>query len=181
VRFATTPLESAFLVELDRHEDGRGFFARTFCETEFSRHGLPTHFPQCNVSHNVRSGTLRGMHFNAAAHRESKLVRCVSGAIYDVIVDLRAGSRTRFEWFGVELSQDKGNALFVPEGFAHGFVTLSDNADVFYHMGASFHADAARGIRWNDPRLAIRWPATPVVISERDATYPDFNPDEFDG
>jgi dTDP-4-dehydrorhamnose 3,5-epimerase len=179
--FKTTPLESAFLVELDRHEDGRGFFARTFCETEFSRHGLPTHFPQCNLSHNLRSGTLRGMHFNAAPHAESKLVRCVSGAIYDVIVDLRAGSSTRFEWFGVELSQGNGSALFIPAGFAHGFVTLTDDADVFYHMGEFFHAEAARGFRWNDPKFAIRWPSAPVVISERDATYPDFHPDAVGG
>jgi dTDP-4-dehydrorhamnose 3,5-epimerase len=181
VHFTTTPLESAFLVELDRHEDNRGFFARTFCETEFASHGLPTRFPQCNLSHNLRSGTLRGMHFNAADHRESKLVRCVSGAIYDVIVDLRAQSRSRFEWFGVELSRENGCALFVPAGFAHGFLTLTDVADVFYHMGEFFHGEAARGFRWNDPAFAIRWPSEPAVISERDATYPDFNPKQFDG
>lgn len=179
--FRTTPLKSAFVIDLERRSDERGFFARTFCEREFAAHGLPTHFPQCNVSHNVRAGTLRGMHFNTSAHREAKLVRCVSGAIYDVIVDMRDGSATRFASFGVELSAENAGALFVPEGFAHGFVTLTDDVDVFYHMGEFFHAEAARGFRWNDPTFAIRWPRIPVVISERDATYPDFNPEEFDG
>jgi dTDP-4-dehydrorhamnose 3,5-epimerase len=181
VLFRTTPLKSAFVIDLERRSDERGFFARTFCEREFAAHGLPTHFPQCNVSHNVRAGTLRGMHFNTSAHREAKLVRCVSGAIYDVIVDMRDGSATRFASFGVELSAENAGALFVPEGFAHGFVTLTDDVDVFYHMGEFFHAEAARGFRWNDPTFAIRWPRIPVVISERDATYPDFNPEEFDG
>jgi dTDP-4-dehydrorhamnose 3,5-epimerase len=181
VLFRTTPLNSAFLIDLERRVDERGFFARTFCENEFAEHGLPTRFPQCNVSHNRRSGTLRGMHFNTAAHREAKVVRCVSGAIYDVIVDLRAESPTRFASFGVELSSENATALFVPAGFAHGFVTLTDDADVFYHMSEFFHAEAARGFRWNDPWFKIRWPCSPVVISERDATYPDFNPHEFDG
>jgi dTDP-4-dehydrorhamnose 3,5-epimerase len=181
VLFRTTPLNSAFVIDIDRRTDERGFFARTFCENEFAEHGLPARFPQCNVSHNARAGTLRGMHFNTEAHREAKLVRCVSGAIYDVIVDLRAGSTTRFEWFAVELSAENASALFVPEGFAHGFVTLADDTDVFYHMGDFFHAAAARGFRWNDPAFTIRWPRPPVVISERDATYPDFNPHDFDG
>jgi dTDP-4-dehydrorhamnose 3,5-epimerase len=180
VHFTKTPLQSALVVDLDRREDPRGFFARSFCEKEFAEHGLPTRFPQCNISRNVRAGTMRGMHFNAAPHAESKLVRCASGAIYDVIVDLRAGSPTRLEWFGVELSRDNGRALFVPAGFAHGFLTLTDEVDVFYHMGEFFHPEAARGFRWNDPAFAIRWPSTPAVVSERDATYPDFDPDRFD-
>jgi dTDP-4-dehydrorhamnose 3,5-epimerase len=181
VLFRTTPLTSAFVIDLERRADERGFFARTLCEKEFAEHGLPTRFPQCNVSHNVRAGTLRGMHFNTAAHREAKLVRCMRGAIYDVIVDMREGSPTRFASFGVELSAENASALFVPAGFAHGFVTLADETDVFYHMGEFFHAEAARGFRWNDPAFAIRWPRPPVVISERDATYPDFKPEEFDG
>ncbi len=179
--FKPTPLGSAVVVELERRADERGFFARTFCEKEFAAHGLPTRFPQCNLSRNTRRGTLRGMHFNTAAHREAKLVRCAAGAIYDVIVDLRAGSPTRFESFGVELSEENGAALFVPEGFAHGFVTLAENTDVFYHMGEFFHPDAARGFRWNDPAFSLHWPAVPAVISDRDATYPDFNRDDFDG
>jgi dTDP-4-dehydrorhamnose 3,5-epimerase len=180
VHFTKTPLESALVVDLDRREDPRGFFARSFCEREFAEHGLPTRFPQCNISRNVRKGTLRGMHFNTAPHAESKLVRCASGAIYDVIVDLRRDSRTRLESFGVELSRENGRALFVPAGFAHGFLTLTDDVDVFYHMGEFFHAEAARGFRWNDATFAIRWPSVPSVISERDATYPDFDRDRLD-
>jgi dTDP-4-dehydrorhamnose 3,5-epimerase len=181
VRFQATPLARAYVIELERHGDDRGFFARTFCESEFEAHGLPARFPQCNLSRNRRRGTLRGMHFNAAPFRESKLVRCASGAIHDIIVDLRPGSLTRFEWFGVELSYENGAALFVPEGFAHGFVTLADDTDVFYQMGARFEPEAARGFRWNDPRFSIRWPLLPSVVSERDATYPDFDPGAFDG
>ena len=121
------------------------------------------------------------MHYNAAPHREAKLVRCVRGAIWDAIVDLRADSSTRGRWFGVELSAAKGNALFVPEGFAHGFVTLCDETDVFYHMSQFFEPGAARGLRWNEPAFGIEWPVEPTVISERDRTYPDFDPEHFDG
>jgi dTDP-4-dehydrorhamnose 3,5-epimerase len=181
VKFEATKLAQAYVIDLEPRGDERGFFARTFCEREFAAHGLPTGFPQCNLSRNKQAGTLRGMHYNAAAHRESKLVRCGAGAIYDVIVDMRPGSPTRFEWFGVELSAVSGRALFVPEGFAHGFVTLTDDVDVHYHMGQFYQGDAARGFRWNDPRFAIRWPAAPTVLSDRDATYPDFDPATFDG
>ena len=121
------------------------------------------------------------MHYNAAPHSESKLVRCNAGAIYDVIVDLRAGSPTFCEWIGVELSAATGRALFVPEGFAHGFVTLADDTDVHYHMGRFYEGAAARGFRWDDPRFGIRWPLSPAVLSDRDATYPDFDPATFDG
>jgi dTDP-4-dehydrorhamnose 3,5-epimerase len=181
VLFRETKLSGAFIIELERRNDDRGFFARTFCEREFAEHGLPTRFPQCNLSRNLKARTMRGMHYNAAPDRESKLVRCASGAIYDVIIDLRAASPTRYAWFGIELSAELGNALFIPEGMVHGFLTLTDATDVFYHMGAFFEPNAARGIRWNDPRFAIEWPAEPRVISERDATYPDFDPANFDG
>jgi dTDP-4-dehydrorhamnose 3,5-epimerase len=181
VRFRPTPLEGAFLVELEPHVDERGFFARTFCEREFTEQGLPAHFPQCNLSRNARAGTLRGLHYNAAPHREAKLVRCVSGAIWDVVVDLRAGSPSRLAWFGAELTAARGEAMFVPEGFAHGFVTLADGADVFYQMSACYVPGAARGLRWNDPRLGIAWPRAPEVISDRDRDYPDFDPASFDG
>jgi dTDP-4-dehydrorhamnose 3,5-epimerase len=177
VHFRETPLAGAFVIELDRRGDDRGFFARTFCERELAEHGLPTRWPQCNLSRNTRAGTLRGMHFNVAPYAEAKLVRCTRGAIWDAVVDLRPASPTRMRWFGVELSDEVGNALYVPEGFAHGFVTLRDDTDVFYHMGRFFQADAARGARWDDPLFGIAWPRAPAVISERDRTYPDFDPE----
>jgi dTDP-4-dehydrorhamnose 3,5-epimerase len=176
VRFRPTPLAGAVLVEQERHGDDRGFFARTYCDDEFAAAGLPTAWPQHNVSHNARAGTLRGMHYNAAPHREAKLVRCVTGAIWDAIVDLRPDSPTHLKWFGVELSSEAGNALYVPEGFAHGFITLQDRADVFYLMGKKYQGAVARGFRWNDPRIGIVWPAAPVVIADRDRTYPDLDP-----
>jgi dTDP-4-dehydrorhamnose 3,5-epimerase len=181
VHFTQTRLGSVYLIDLERRVDERGFFARTFCEGEFAAHGLPTRFPQCNLSRNRRSGTLRGMHFQAAAHREAKVVRCVSGAIYDAIVDLRPDSPTYRQSIGVELSAESGRALFVPEGFAHGFITLVDDVDVFYHMSNFFHAESARGFRWNDPFFKMEWPSAPTIISGRDATYQDFDPATFDG
>jgi dTDP-4-dehydrorhamnose 3,5-epimerase len=176
MRFVETPLAGAYVLELEPHVDERGFFARTYCDDQFAAHGLPARWPQCNLSRNGRAGTLRGLHYNAPPFQEAKLVRCVAGAIWDVIVDLRPGSPTRLGWFGVELSQEAGNALFVPEGFAHGFISLRDGSDVYYHMGRSFQAGAARGVRWDDPRIAIRWPRAPAVISEGDRGYPDIDP-----
>ena len=178
--FLPTKLDGAVLVKLEPRTDDRGFFARTFCEREFSAHGLPTRFPQCNLSRNDRAQTLRGMHFNIAPHREAKLVRAVSGSIYDVIVDLRPTSPTHLSWEGFELSAERGDALFVPEGFAHGFVTLADHTDVFYHMSAFYAPDGARGLRWNDPRIGIHWPLTPRVIAPRDAEYPDYDPAAYE-
>jgi dTDP-4-dehydrorhamnose 3,5-epimerase len=176
LQFHATPLPDAVVIELDRHVDDRGFFARSYCDDEFAAHGLPTTWPQCNLSRNTRALTLRGMHYNAPPDEEAKIVRCVAGAIWDAIVDLRAGSPTFLRWFGVELSVERGNALYVPPGFAHGFVTLRDGCDVFYHMGRRFRPDAARGLRWNDPRVAIAWPVSPEQMSDRDRTYPDFDP-----
>ncbi len=181
VHFTATKLAPAVVFNLEPRADERGFFARTFCERELAAHGLPSRFPQCNLSRNRRAGTLRGMHYNARPHREAKIVRCAAGAIYDVIVDLRLDSPTRFEWCAVELTAERGNALFVPEGFAHGFLTLTDGADVHYHMGAEHHPEAARGLRWDDPRFAIAWPGAPAIVSERDASYADFDPRAFDG
>jgi dTDP-4-dehydrorhamnose 3,5-epimerase len=181
MQFRETPLAGAYVLELERRVDERGFFARTFCERELAEHGITAGWPQCNLSRNTHAGTLRGMHYNAAPHREAKLVRVVRGGVWDAIIDLRAGSPTRLQWFGVELTAEEGNALYVPEGFAHGFVTLTDETDVFYHMARAFQADAARGLRWNDPRLGITWPRTPTVISARDASYADFDPASFDG
>jgi dTDP-4-dehydrorhamnose 3,5-epimerase len=179
--FEETKLSGAYVIELSPRSDDRGFFARCFCEREFEEHRLPTKFPQCNLSRNRLLGTLRGMHYNAAPHREAKLVRCVRGAIYDVIVDLRSSSPTRLQWIGAELTAENGRALFVPEGFGHGFITLLDDTDVFYQMGASYTEGAARGFRWNDPLFGISWPGKPTSIAERDATYPDFDPEKFDG
>jgi dTDP-4-dehydrorhamnose 3,5-epimerase len=181
VIFRETTLSGAFIVDLEPRADERGFFARTFCEREFEEHGLPTWYPQCNLSRNRKAGTLRGMHYNAAPHGEAKLIRCATGAIYDVIIDLRAGSTTNLAWFGVELTAMEGRALFVPAGFVHGFITLEDDTDVFYQMGDFYRPEAARGLRWNDPRLAIRWPREPTLVAERDASYPDYDPATFDG
>jgi dTDP-4-dehydrorhamnose 3,5-epimerase len=172
MRFEPAPLDGAWIIELEPHDDERGSFARSFCEREFAAHGLPTRFPQSNVSRNRLAGTLRGMHFNAPGHAESKVVRCTRGAIYDVIIDLRPASTTYRVWFGIELGADDGRALFVPEDFAHGFITLCDATDVSYQMSAFYAADAARGVRWDDPAFAINWPRSPTVMSERDATYP---------
>jgi dTDP-4-dehydrorhamnose 3,5-epimerase len=181
MRFVELELPGAYVVEIDRHEDERGFFARAFCEREFAAHGLVTRFPQCNVSWNREALTLRGMHYQAAPHREAKLVRCVAGAIHDVIVDLRVSSPTRFRWLGVDLDAERRSALYVPEGFAHGFLTLRPGSEVYYHMGELYVANAARGFRWDDPFFGIRWPALPAVVSERDQTYAAFDPDGFDG
>ncbi|HEX3776576.1 MAG TPA: dTDP-4-dehydrorhamnose 3,5-epimerase [Polyangiaceae bacterium] len=176
MRFDQTELAGAYVIEVEPHEDERGFFARAFCAREFAEHGLPSVFPQSNLSRNHSRGTLRGMHFEAPPSAESKLVRCVTGAIYDVIVDLRPSSASFLSWVGAELSAENARALFVPAGFAHGFITLTDDSDVFYQMGDFFRPGGARGARWNDPRFGIRWPLEPKVISERDATYADFDP-----
>lgn len=181
MRFVELRLPGAFLVELEPHADERGFFARAFCEKEFAARGLVARYPQCNLSRNRRRGTLRGMHYQAAPHQEAKLVRCVAGAIHDVIVDLRPGSPTRLRWAAEELAASSGKALYVPPGFAHGFVTLADESDVFYQMGELHVPEAGRGFRWNDPAFSIRWPLEPVVLSERDRDYPDFSEASFDG
>lgn len=180
VRFNPTPLSGAVLVGLERHTDERGSFARAFCEREFGDHGLPGRFPQANLSTNAAAGTLRGMHFNREPDGEAKLVRCVRGAIFDVIVDLRPESPTRWQWYGTELSSANGDALFVPAGCAHGFTTLQPESDVLYLMGSPFVPEAARGLRWSDPALGIAWPRRPAVISERDATYPLIDRETFD-
>ena len=181
MRFVPGELDGTWLVELEPHLDERGFFARSFCVDEFAEHGLPTAFPQTNLSRNTRAGTLRGMHFNVTAEAEGKLVRCTRGAIHDVVVDLRPDSATYLRSFAASLDADGGRALYVPPHFAHGFVTLTDATDVEYLMTRSYVADAGRGARWDDPAFAIEWPRPPAVISARDATYPDFEPSVLDG
>ncbi len=173
--FTKTKLEGAFIVEIQRLEDERGFFARTFCQREFQQHGLNPNLVQCNISYNRIKGTLRGMHFQAAPYQEAKLVCCVQGAIYDVIIDIRPGSATYREYFAIELRADLYNALFVPEGFAHGFLTLEPDTHVFYQMSEFYVPDYARGLRWNDPAFGVKWDGEINLISERDATYPDYS------
>jgi len=172
MRFLETKLRGAFVVEVERIDDERGFFARTFSRDEFAARGLKADFVQCSVSYNALQGTLRGLHYQTPPHAEAKLVRCVRGAIHDVIVDLRSGSPTRRQWFGVELTADNGRMLYVPEGFAHGFVTLADGSEVYYQITAYYQAESARGVRWDDPSLDIAWPMPPVAMSERDRRLP---------
>jgi len=171
LKFAPTPLAGAYVVELERLQDERGFFARSFCQEEFRRHGLKPAIAQCNVSWNRRRGTLRGLHFQAAPHEEAKVVRCTRGAIWDVIVDLREDSPTRWRWHALELNADNRLAFYVPEGFAHGFQTLADDSEVLYQMSEFYHPDLARGLRWDDPKIGIRWPLPDPVLSPRDRAY----------
>ena len=169
-----TDIEGVRIVEPERHEDARGFFARTWDTAEFAAHGLSGRLVQTSISYNRRRGTLRGMHYQTPPHEEAKLVRCTSGAIFDVAVDLRPSSTTLTRWVGVELSADSRLALYVPEGCAHGFLTLTDHAEVAYQM-SEFHApEAAHGVRFDDPAFAIDWPGEVMVVNERDRTYPDF-------
>lgn len=170
--FVETPLSGAFVVEPERIEDHRGFFARSFCQREFAARGMASTLVQCNISYNHKAGTLRGMHFQAAPHEEAKLVRCTMGAIHDVIVDLRPESPTYRQWFGVDLTADNRRMLFIPAGFAHGFQTLVDGSEVFYQMSEFFHADSGRGLRFDDPALDIRWPLDALIVSDRDRSYP---------
>jgi dTDP-4-dehydrorhamnose 3,5-epimerase len=170
--FTESALAGALLIDMERIEDDRGFFARSFCAEEFAGRGLSANMPQCSVSFNSRRATLRGLHFQSDPHAEDKLVRCTAGAIFDVIVDLRAGSATRGRWMGVELTADNRRALWVPKGFAHGFITLADGSEVLYMMSVPHAPGFARGVRWNDPAIAIDWPLQPQYMSDRDAAYP---------
>jgi len=174
VVFRDTKLKGALIIEPERFEDERGFFARTWCKREFEDHGLNSHLAQCNISFNKSKGTLRGMHYQSAPHAEAKLVRCTRGSIYDVIIDIRPDSETFKHWFAVELNRDNHKMLFIPENFAHGFLTLEDHTEVFYQMSEFYNAESTRGIRWDDPAFFIQWPAAVSVISDRDRDYPDF-------
>jgi dTDP-4-dehydrorhamnose 3,5-epimerase len=173
--FQETPLKGAFVIDLQRLDDSRGFFARAFCQHEFDAHGLEPMIAQCNVSFNSRKGTLRGMHYQVEPFQEVKLVRCSAGAIYDVIVDLRPDSATYKLWFGVELAAQSGRMIYVPKGFAHGYLTLVDESEVFYQASEFYSKEYERGARWNDSAFGIAWPFRPVVISEKDRNHPDFN------
>lgn len=177
MKFEATRLEGAWIVHPTRFEDDRGHFARSFCREEFAAHGLDAEYPQANVSFNRRRGTLRGMHLQLPPHEEGKLVRCSRGAIWDVIVDLRPESETVGEWTAVELSADNGVQLFVPQGFAHGFLTLRDQTEVSYLMSATYAPGSACGYRYDDPRFAIDWPEEVQVISDKDRDLPLYHPE----
>lgn len=175
--FTETELEGAWIIDIHRLEDERGFFARTFCQKEFLEHGLNPRLAQCNVSYNRQKGTWRGLHIQVHPFQEAKLVQCTAGEIYDVIIDLRPHSRTYLQHLGVTLNAQDYRMLYIPEGFAHGFLTLTEEVNVFYQMSEFYAPESARGFRWNDPALGIQLPEEVRVISERDASYPDFSPD----
>jgi dTDP-4-dehydrorhamnose 3,5-epimerase len=176
VRFTETPIPGAYVIDLEPIEDERGMFARSWSPEELGSHGLDERLAACNVSFNAKAGTLRGLHYQAPPHEEAKLVRCTSGAIFDVIVDLRDESQAFTQWFAAELTGANRAALYVPAGCAHGFQTLVDNSEVLYLMTTPYVPEAARGVRWDDPAFAIDWPhADRRVIAERDRTYPAFD------
>lgn len=176
MKFNATPIAGAVIVELTPLLDERGFFARSWCQDEFKAHGLETRIAQCNISYNAKSGTLRGLHYQVAPSEEAKLVRCPRGAIHDVIVDLRPRSTSFKRWFGVELTASNRRMLYVPEGVAHGFVTLADDTEVFYQASQRYDPARYRGVRWDDPAFGIVWPVPIVQISERDRQHADFSP-----
>ena len=171
MQFTQTPLPGAFVVDLERRTDHRGAFARAFCAREFAEHGLSTAFVQANLSENPHRGTLRGMHYQVRPSTEGKLIRCVRGRLYDVVVDMRPDSPTQREWFGIELSADEGNALYIPPQFAHGFLTLTDDVLAFYQVTDYYQPDVERGLRWDDPAIGIDWPGAPTLVSEKDESW----------
>jgi dTDP-4-dehydrorhamnose 3,5-epimerase len=175
VIFHGTAIPGAFRIELERHGDERGSFARSFCSREFEAHGLNPRVVQCNISCNRSRGTLRGMHSQRAPHAEAKLIRCLRGALHDVIVDLRPESPALGKHVTVTLREGDGQLFYVPEGVYHGFLTLEHDTEVFYQMSEFYHADSAVGVRWNDPAFGIVWPEAVRVISERDASYADWS------
>jgi dTDP-4-dehydrorhamnose 3,5-epimerase len=176
MRFIETPLEGVALIELEPFSDERGSFSRVFCDDEFTRAGIAMHVRQANLSRNPHALTLRGLHYQKAPHGESKLVQCIHGRIFDVAVDLRPHSPSYQRWFGTELAPDLRRMLFIPDGCAHGFLTLEDASDVIYLVDQPYNPVAERGVRWNDPTFDIAWPATPRILSSRDGSHPDFGP-----
>src|SRR6201988_1598682 len=175
MNFTETPTPCAFLIDLEKRGDERGFFAPAFCEKEFAACGLVTRFVQVNNSLSAQKGTLRGMHYQLAPMAETKMVRCIRGALYDLILDLRQGSPTFGQSFGAELSADNRRMMYVPKGFAHGFLTLADDTEAFYFVDEFYSPEHERGIRYNDPTFARAWPMTPTVISDKDKAHPTFD------
>jgi len=176
MQFIPTPLAGAYLIDLEKRGDDRGFFARAFCEQEFAAHQLVSRFVQVNNSLSAFKGTLRGMHYQLAPKAETKLVRCIRGALWDAILDLRPESPTFGQHFGAELSAENRRMMYVPKGFAHGFITLQDDTEAFYFVDEFYSPEQERGLRWNDPRFAIKWPAEPIVLSDKDRGHKDFDP-----
>ena len=175
MKFTETKLKGAYVIELEKLEDERGYFARAWCQQEFLKNGLDAALVQCNVSQNPRKGTLRGLHYQDPPHAETKIVRCTRGALYDVIVDLRPDSATFRQWIAAELTPDNGRMMYVPKGFAHGFQTLEENSMAFYQVSEFYARDCCRGARWNDPQLNITWPLEIAVISPQDKGWGDLN------
>ncbi len=172
MKFIETNIIGVYIIELEEISDSRGFFSRTWCKHEFEKHGLTSNVSQTNISFNHLKGTLRGMHYQASPHEETKLVRCTKGSLFDVAVDLREESNTFGEWVGVELSEENHRMLFIPEGLAHGYQTLQDNTEVFYQVSEFYAPDADRGARYDDIKFGISWPLDVSVISEKDANWP---------
>ena len=172
--FTQSALIGAYIIESEPLKDDRGFFSRSFCVDQYTEHGLNPHIAQCNISYNHIKGTVRGMHYQLAPHREVKVVRCTRGSIYDVIVDLRSDSATYKQWVGVELTADNGKQLYVPTGFAHGYQTLEDSSEVSYQVSEFYSPQSERGVRWNDPAFAISWPLKVRSISDKDMNHPEF-------
>lgn len=173
--FTETNLKDVLVVDLEKREDERGFFARTWCKREFQDKGLKPSWVQANTAYSRFKRTLRGMHFQIAPHQEIKLVRCIQGRIFDVAVDLRPASETFLRWTGIELSSGNHRMFYVPEGFAHGYLTLSDDVEILYMVSAAYSPEAERGVRWNDPAFGIKWPEQPRIISEKDNSWIDFS------
>jgi len=172
LKFTETQLKGAYIIEPELLRDERGFFARSWCQKEFTERGLNTNLVQCNISFNLKKGTLRGMHYQAKPYEEAKLVRCTMGAIYDVIIDIRPESPTFKQWVAVELTAENRKMLYIPEGMAHGFQTLVDNTEVFYQMSEFYQAESASGVRWNDPAFNVEWLIKQdLVISKKDQSY----------
>jgi dTDP-4-dehydrorhamnose 3,5-epimerase len=176
MKFTETPLKGAHVIELEKRGDDRGWFARFFCEREYQQHDLNHRIVQANTSFSKIKGTLRGMHFQLAPKAEDKIIRCLRGALYDVIIDLRPGSPTFLKHFAIELTAENRTMLYVPKGFAHGFITLAADTEPFYMVTEYYSPELERGVRYNDPAFGIRWPLEPVVISDKDRNFPDFNP-----
>jgi dTDP-4-dehydrorhamnose 3,5-epimerase len=170
--FHETHLPGVFIIEPEIITDDRGFFACSWAASEFEQHGLNPALKQCNVSFNGRRGTVRGMHFQRQPHEEAKLTRCTRGAIYDVAIDMRPESPTRHQWLGAELTSDNHRMLYIPEGFAHGYQTLTDDTELFYQISEYYHPESTGGVRWDDPAFGIKWPLPVTVIADRDANYP---------
>jgi dTDP-4-dehydrorhamnose 3,5-epimerase len=174
VIFTETGMAGVYLIDIEPQADERGFFARAWCQDELAQHGLESRLSQFNMSGNVRRGTLRGMHYQVAPYEEVKILRCVSGAVWDAVVDLREGSPTHGRWIGHELTAENRRAVYVPAGFAHGYQALTDGAEVLYSASEPYRPGAERGLRWDDPAFGIKWPVTPPILSEKDAAWPDY-------